>query len=291
MELFSYRQGIKKKLDKYQTESISEDLTNRLWTCIYNHYLKPPFFWSENFGGMWENTKHLEFCKTVWDGFFKRSIDIMPKKGILANREMREKFFKSTWDEKYSFIEFCMSTNLAVSIGVPGVSESFSENVNRILEEEFAGYRIIDNFVTSIVDAEEIENVEKALTIDEEVREHFQTSLKYLSDKTRPDYRNSIKESISAVEAICKKIVGNPNVTLGEALNKIEKCGKIEFHGAEKAGFSSLYGWTSSADGIRHGMMDSSHLCQEDAKFMLIACSAFVNFLKVKADKAGIMIN
>jgi hypothetical protein len=291
MELFSYRHGIKKNLDKYQIESVSEDLTNRLWTCVYNHYLKPPFYWNENYGGRWENLRHIEFCKTVWDGFFKRSIDRVPNKGILANREMREIFFKSTWDEKYSFIEFCLSTDLAESIKVSGVTISFSENVNRILEEEFAGYRIIDTFVTSIVDAEEIDNIERALTIDEEVKVHFQTALKYISDKTQPDYRNSIKESISAVEAICKKIVGNPNVTLGEALNKIEKCGKIEFHGAEKAGFSSLYGWTSTADGIRHGMMDSSNLCQEDAKFMLIACSAFVNLLKVKADKAGIKIS
>ena len=80
-------------------------------------------------------------------------------------------------------------------------------------------------------------------------------------------------------------------MTLGDALTIIEKSGKISFHGAEKSGFSKLYGWTNDADGIRHGMMDSKNLQQEDARFMLIACSAFVNYLKVKTDRAGIKIN
>ena len=35
-------------------------------------------------------------------------------------------------------------------------------------------------------------------------------------------------------------------------------------------------------------MMDETNLSQEDARFMLVSCSAFTNYLIVKADKAGI---
>ena len=39
-----------------------------------------------------------------------------------------------------------------------------------------------------------------------------------------------------------------------------------------------------------HALMDEPTLDIEDAKFMLISCSAFVNYLVVKAQKAGIAI-
>ncbi len=50
-------------------------------------------------------------------------------------------------------------------------------------------------------------------------------------------------------------------------------------HNALRKGLSSLYGYTSDAQGIRHAMMDEDDLSFIDAKFMLVACSAFVNFM------------
>ncbi len=52
--------------------------------------------------------------------------------------------------------------------------------------------------------------------------------------------------------------------------------------------FRQLYGYTSDANGIRHALLDESNLDFEDAKFMLVSCSAFINYLKGKAIKAGI---
>jgi len=49
-----------------------------------------------------------------------------------------------------------------------------------------------------------------------------------------------------------------------------------------------MYGYTSDEDGIRHAMLEEPDVGFEDAKFMLVACSAFINYLKVKADKASI---
>jgi hypothetical protein len=45
---------------------------------------------------------------------------------------------------------------------------------------------------------------------------------------------------------------------------------------------SDLY-YTSSSDGIRHSLPEEIYdLTQDDARFMLIMCSAFVNYLKSK---------
>ena len=48
---------------------------------------------------------------------------------------------------------------------------------------------------------------------------HLEKALILISNRESPDYANSIKESISAVEAICSEILGKSD-TLGSALKK-----------------------------------------------------------------------
>jgi len=120
------------------------------------------------------------------------------------------------------------------------------------------------------------------------IHAHLKRALDLLADRKSPDYRNSIKESISAVEAICNLIAGKKKATLGQALKKIED--KVGLHPALKSAFSSLHGYTSNAEGIRHALLDEPNLSFEDAKFMLVSCSAFVNYLISKASNVGIKL-
>lgn len=74
--------------------------------------------------------------------------------------------------------------------------------------------------------------------------------MQLLTNKKNPDYRNSIKESISAIEALCKIKTNDDKATLRKALNLIEQ--KYGLHPALKGAFEKLYGYSSDADGIRH---------------------------------------
>ncbi|MBU1626736.1 hypothetical protein KKB18_05135 [bacterium] len=71
----------------------------------------------------------------------------------------------------------------------------------------------------------------------------FCKSLAFLFDRknTEGKNRNSIKESISAVESVCKVISEDQKATLGKALNIIEK--KVDLHNALKEGFQKIYGY------------------------------------------------
>jgi hypothetical protein len=147
----------------------------------------------------------------------------------------------------------------------------------------------VDGKITQITSEEEISEIEEALkNAPKPVDIHLKTALDKLSDRKSPDYRNSIKESISAVEAICKQIASDTKADLEKALKEIEK--KTELHPALKNAFRNLYGYTSDAQGIRHALMEESDLDFEDAKFMLVSCSAFVNYLITKSSKAGIKL-
>jgi hypothetical protein len=96
------------------------------------------------------------------------------------------------------------------------------------------------------------------------------------SDRKSPDFRNSIKESISAVETLVKIATESDKGTLGELIKK------LGVHGALEKAFSNLYGYTSDEGGIRHSLMDEPNPAFDDAKFMLVVCSAFVNFVQSK---------
>ena len=145
--------------------------------------------------------------------------------------------------------------------------------------------------IAPITDQVKIDAIEQALhkaSPIEGVKVHLDSALALLSDREKPNYRKSIDESITAVEGIAQLIVGDPNAPLGDALKTIEKARTVDLHRALKEAFSKLYGYTSDADGIRHAMTDVSTLTFDDAKFMLVACLAFVNYLVAKSQEAGI---
>lgn len=156
----------------------------------------------------------------------------------------------------------------------------YKAEINELFQREYVGYRFIDGEITPISDDIEVAEIEKSLDIEfQGCKSHIRKALGFLSDRENPDYKNSIKESISAVESICQIIAQNSKATLGEALKKLEEHG-VKIHEAMKKSFSSLYGYTSDEGGIRHceGIFESN-VTFEEAKFMLVSCSAFVNYL------------
>lgn len=139
---------------------------------------------------------------------------------------------------------------------------------------------MIAHEITPITNEVEINEIKASLDIEfEGCKSHIKKGLSLLSDREKPDYKNSIKESISAVESICQIICKDDKATLGKALNKLEESG-TKLHRSLKEAFSKLYGYTSDEGGIRHaeGLFESN-VSFEDAKFMLVTCCAFVNYL------------
>lgn len=159
---------------------------------------------------------------------------------------------------------------------------SLYEYVNAIFEREYIGYRFVDEIIVPISDTYEVAAIQDAIHNKyKPVYEHLSKANKFLADREKPDYENSIKESISAVEAICEILTGikGKEATLGKMLKKIEESG-IAIHSGLKSAFNILYGYTSDANGIRHaGDIGGKSSTFEEAKFMLVSCSAFINYL------------
>lgn len=281
MKLFSQRKGIKPVKDIMQVDDMDMDLRIGLWNALTTCY------WEEVSGDYFTSDMHTLF-KELWHSYFKRPIDTLPQHFRRALNEIREYFFICKWYEVYDFIEF-IANNFPDEDTL--VNPEFMKICNSVLEREISAYRFVGGKITQITSEEEIGEIEEALEAGKSlksVRTHLKTALDLLANRKSPDYRNSIKESISAVEAICRLISGKDKAKLGEALKEIEKA--VEIHPALKVAFSKLYGYSSDAEGIRHALSEESNLDFEDAKFMLVSCSAFINYLVSKSSKAGIKL-
>ncbi len=196
---------------------------------------------------------------------------------------------KSSYDDVLTLIEAIAQywsdynedvvTYIGYSMGLDNPEECIFYSFNEVLKKEYVGYRFVNGIIVQITDENEIESIEKScVTPYSTVNEHMSKATSLLSDRDNPDYENSIKESISAVEAICVEILGKC-ATLGAALKQLKKNG-VTIHPSMKSAFEKLYGYTSDANGIRHaGNIGGPSSTFDEAKFMLVSCSAFVNYL------------
>lgn len=272
--------GITPMRVEFQIESMDDTLRNGLWNILLRRHFSSDSVWVKH------DSRLERILRAIWDKHFKEPIDEIPIGSGTAIAVVREYFMHCQWHEVYDFVEF-----VAALFGSPDTS--FIRSCNGVLEQELSGYRFVGSALAQITSEHEIAEIENAMRLDapySSVSLHIEQALVLLSDRENPDFRNSIKESISAVEAVAKAIAGSEKATLTQALNAIETASEIEMHPDLMKGFIGLYHWTSDDEGIRHSLKDKPKVGYEDASYMLATCSSFVNYLIAKAENAGVEV-
>jgi len=271
---FSQRIGKEEIKVELEKEGISNELRNSLWTLILELVINT----RSNQKRYQEYSELSIYFRDLWIYFFKFPIDTLPWCYEVVTEHkaipiVRKWFFESDWYLVYNFIEFSSSYN-----------SEFQKTCNEFLKKEMSAYRFIDGKLIEINSKDEIIEIENAIINADKfksIKEHLKSAIALLSDKQNPNYRNSIKESISAVESLSKIITNTNKSTLGHALKQIEK--KQLIPNNLKTAFSALYGYTSDEGGIRHSLLENSvNVNIEEARFMLVTCSAFINYLLCK---------
>jgi len=282
---FSQRIGKVKTVKEIQLESIDDDLKNRLWNLVKILFLDNLEKYSQ-----YETPEFRIFADSLWHNYYKLPVDTIPEYNSSIEAYIRKRFYSGVWYEIYDFIEFILRTRFNKEN-----KKEFVKALNEVLESEFSGYRIIDYKVAPISNELEfneiITSIEKtgSFTALKGANIHLGNALNLFSEKKNPDHRNSIKESISAVEATCRILTGES--TLGKALNKLEEKG-LNINPQIKSGFDKIYAYTNDKqNGIRHAIVEQPiEPDYNDAKYMLVSCSLFINYLIGKAETIGIQI-
>jgi hypothetical protein len=274
MALFSQRKGFKPVRETVQIESMDESLRDAIWNSFHNQIVQRQGFLDRGSTYTYTAGQIHDFANLFWAHFLKKAVETRPQTDEGIYKEPRDVFFRFHWYEVYDFVEFIIAC-------IPQ-TENYERSVNAALETEMAAYGLAQGKIIEITSKTELNAVDDALNQSDfpGASQHLKRALELVSDKLKPVARNSIKESISAVESAAQVLTGNPKATLGDALKIADK--KKQLHPALKEAFLKLYGYTNDHGGIRHAMLDESNLTKGDALFFLVTCSAFINYLKSK---------
>lgn len=262
-----------------QTNSIDTALRNSLWNLFLER------FWPNAGNQPVFSSPEGKLLRSLWTDVFKKLRDDLDYYLGDAVGQFREVFLACEWFLIYEAMEYVVVDFFGGSTD----AQRFITRCNQILAREHSGYRFVGSRLSPIVSEVEIVAIEAAFSASDAFRPvavHVESALALLSNREKPDYRNSIKESISAVEAACKIITGDNHATLGVAIKNLKSKG-VDMHPAFEGALSKMYGYTSNAEGIRHALLSESSVDASDATFMLVTCSAFVNYLKAKSAGAS----
>lgn len=282
---FSQRKSLSPVRVDVQKDSIDSALRSRLWSALCVLF----FDLSEEDFRYQHQENSLGIRQRLWIHFFNRTVDTLPQQRMEGFQSAVRDWFlvQAKWYEVYDFVE-------AVAGELKGKhAEQYVSLMNAFLAQDQSAYRFIGSRLTDITSEEEIAAIEGAIADSHPlkgVRRHLETALAFLTDRNAPDFRNAVKESISAVESMCQALTADSSATLGKAIKRLEDSG-ITLHPALVRGWSQIYGYTSDAGGIRHALTDEPTITRAEAKYMLVTCSAFVSLLTENAITANIALN
>ena len=282
MKLFSERYNYTKPSDVIIREQITPEIQNAICSC-YDR-LQQMLINISDYG---ENL-YVNMERHLWTYFLnQREGNFQDGRGyhIVATRFLEDN--KNPWYKKLDLVEFSIKYLYAFgqkSERRMSIAYSFVEQLNSEFERLNFAYRVVGTEIVEITSKEELTAIESSMhDSPTNIRTHLNKALELYAQRPMGDYRNSIKESISAVEAYCREITDEN--TLGDALKKLNSKGVL-IPPMLKVAFEKLYAYTNQPDtGIRHALMDDEGAytpASEEALFMLVSCSSFINYLNKK---------
>jgi len=267
MPSFSQRQGLTPIRSILQHDSLDEETRVRLWNVIVTI--------NADFSGVYRADLLDEIAASLWEFTFLKPAD--ERRGssqtfALAKDAILAKAWHRALDVIDDYVKYLRLTEANNAEAAPVL-------FNMVFERCLVSYRFIAGVLVPVGEGLEGDAIVTAIESTRAhagARHHILRAIELLSDRNAPDYLNSIKESISAVEAVVTSLSGERTIARG--LSALRASGRID-HAALESAWSKMYGWTSDAEGIRHAASSDTVGNQAIAKYMVVACSAFVTYL------------
>ncbi|MDX1902271.1 MAG: hypothetical protein SFW66_09800 [Gammaproteobacteria bacterium] len=276
MDNFSRRMGLTAILP-VQKESIDEALKNGAWTIVYEFLREGVESSLTGYEAPQWRGKQGQFIRSIWLNFFKLPADSIswnPNKDIAY---LRKEFFNFEWSKFYDFIEHFAS--LEDDYNRKKLIKSF----NKVFEQENSAYGFVNDQIIEKISQSEIASVEATKNLPNTSFEHIKKSSQLLFDRDKPDYRNSVKESVSALEAFMRETTKSDK-HLGDIL-RFNNLDWMNAHPSLKIAIkdfmTKIYGYSSDESGVRHSLKEKHReITKEEAWFILVEASALMNYIQ-----------
>lgn len=275
---FSQRNGYRIPDEQLALETVPEEVSNAIISAFSRliYQIANPI-------GTSGKSDADELCEYLWTHFFHHDLAEMNSNQFSQPSELIRKEFKSRytwWYTKLDFIEAVIFIAKEIKVYQFSIKD-FVDELNSQFESLSYGYRVVKGKVIEITSGIEKQAIEKAIdSSTKSVRDTLEQALAAHCARPKADYAGSMKNSISAIEIECYRLTGEKN--LGQALKKLKGKG-IAVHSQLEAAFQNMYNYSNNEKtGIRHGKKvaeDTFAPAAKESLFMLVASSAFINYL------------
>lgn len=278
MNDFSVRFGYTEPAIDLRDSEMPETMRSGIWEVLRGTYFNQVLSKNSTIGGVFDQD-FKRYCNAIWFEYFRKSSDDVPSDPKKALNSIRDYISYGEFFQVYNFLEFVARSRLTNRGSAYEKRHlAFIRGINYVLKRERAAFRFADDILVKVSDDESLSAIAAARSQSESngVREHIKSAAELYSDRN-PNYRNSIKESISAVESAVFYMTGSKSHSLQKPLRQIAQ--DHDLHPALVSGLEKLYAFTSDEEGVRHAMLEKPSVTQNDARFMLATCAAFSNYL------------
>jgi len=195
-----------------------------------------------------------------------------------------------SWEKAYDFCER-LHNHLAQEVGhswnddyqitTPRseVQKFIAEELQRLFEEEGLAFEFADGFVRRgrkhTVDLTTRAQVVLGDSGLANARMHYDKALKFFRNPSMPDYENTVKEAVCAVEAAGKVLFpGAKAPTLGDLAKWFTYTKDVSVPKALAQTITGIYAYRSGGDGVGHGGSVGGIATAEVAEYVLAVCAS-----------------
>ena len=201
-----------------------------------------------------------------------------------------------SWDKAYDFCER-LHSHLATEVGYRDdfdyhvqtprseVQIYIAAELQRIFLEEGLAYEFTDGLVRRRGRKHTVDLTTRAQVVLGDprlssARKHYDKALHFFRHPSKPDFENTVKEAVCAVEAAGKALFPAAKAaTLGDLAKWLSTTKDISVPKALCQTITGVYAFRSGGDGVGHGGATGGAATAEAAEYILAICASQVIYL------------
>jgi hypothetical protein len=170
--------------------------------------------------------------------------------------------------------------NYTLQVSKGDVQAYISGELQRLFLEEGLAYEFTDGAVRRRGRKHTVELVSKAQVVLADTRllsarKHFDKAIQFFRHPTRPDYENSVKEAVCAVEAAGKSLFPMAKATtLGDLAKWLASTTDVSVPKAICQTITGVYAFRSGGDGVGHGGATGGKATLEVCEYIVAVCAS-----------------
>jgi hypothetical protein len=205
----------------------------------------------------------------------------------------REEFLwvldQANWPRVFTFCERIYSRLLTDAYtkleSLEYIRKYFSDEINQLLMEENMDYKFIDGQFERRGRAQTQKSIKKmGFVLSDsnliEVRKHFNKAIKFFNQTLEPDYHNSVKEALCALECaieICTGKDASNNFT--KVMKELEGSTKEKIPAPISQSIQKIYAYRGSGQGVSHSAPKGYRVTELEAELVLNLIAAFITYI------------